>query len=142
MLVATGTLARKDQWKLPTEAGADPKVCHWKRVGTISSRIAPSILKLEWGRETASRWQILAPRSWPAMMMDVLSLSGRRALRVSSRATPVLSLSCGPGRGDERPYPGIWVCKLMLRLEFNSSYVWDEEGYIRWEERNKLEYYQ
>jgi hypothetical protein len=63
-------------------------------------------LRLE-GREdasTARRWQIRAPRSWPVRIMGSgEGEGGSKEERVVRREVPVLRLSWGPGRGEERP---------------------------------------
>ena len=82
--------------------------CHWMSVGTISKRTVPRMAKLRLeGREdasTARRWQIRAPRSWPVRIMGIgEEEGGSREERVVRREVPVLRLSWGPGRGEERP---------------------------------------
>lgn len=70
----------------------------------MSRKIAPLMLKLEeFPPSTARRWEMRAPLSWPPIIIGT-SFSWerweRRALRIAS---PVLRLSCAPGRGEERP---------------------------------------
>ena len=84
--------------------------CHWIRVGTTSRRIVPRMVKLVWRVvSTARRWQMRAPRSWPQRIMGLEVVEdGRAEERVVRMDSPVLRLSCDPGRGEERPYPGTW----------------------------------
>lgn len=56
------------------------------------------------GRETESRCEMRAPRSWPQRMMACgVVEGGRRESRVEIRALPVAILVCGVERGEERP---------------------------------------
>jgi hypothetical protein len=73
----------------------------------MSSRMAPWMLKEGWMEASTARWcMIRAPRSWPVRIMGVgveEGIDGRREERVVRREVPVLRLSWGPGRGEERP---------------------------------------
>lgn len=76
-------------------------------VGTISRRIVPvTLMNGEVMASTDRRWQIRAPRSWPARMMhgncNVLHF-WRRILRALRISLPTLRLEWGVERGGERP---------------------------------------
>lgn len=105
--MASSTLARKGQWKDPTETPGRERVWNWVRVGTMSRRMRPRIEKAGKSEaETPRRCAMRAPRSWPQMMMGCgvgdESLR-RREERAERMAEPVPSLSCGLARGAERP---------------------------------------
>ena len=74
----------------------------------MSRKTEPRTLKCGEGLVTARRWQILAPRSWPARIMGYWDgLSGRMEWRAESMAAAWFDLLCGTPRGADRPYPGI-----------------------------------